>query len=89
MAENISVRQKKLQVCLSMFSSTDGFPSYPLQYHVLKEVDGMSSETMLLLWSMREKHNCNSKFKIYFDSLPEKFNTGIVINDLCLHFFFI
>ncbi|KAF7838048.1 [Fructose-bisphosphate aldolase]-lysine N-methyltransferase, chloroplastic [Senna tora] len=46
-------------------------------YNVLKEVDGISSETILLLWSMKEKHNSNSKFKIYFDTLPEKFNTGL------------
>ncbi|KAK2358786.1 ribulose-1,5 bisphosphate carboxylase/oxygenase large subunit N-methyltransferase, chloroplastic [Trifolium repens] len=46
-------------------------------YRVLKEVDGISSETILLLWSMKEKYNCDSKFKSYFDSLPEKFNTGL------------
>ncbi|KAI4335425.1 hypothetical protein L6164_014070 [Bauhinia variegata] len=46
-------------------------------YHVLKEIDGISTETILLLWSMREKHNCDSKFKAYFDTLPEKFNTGL------------
>ncbi|KAJ1375501.1 SET domain [Sesbania bispinosa] len=44
-------------------------------YRVLKEVDGISSETILLLWSMKEKYNCDSKFKVYFDTLPEKFNT--------------
>ncbi|KAL1335367.1 hypothetical protein HN51_064276 [Arachis hypogaea] len=46
-------------------------------YHVLKEVDGISSETILLLWSMKEKYNVNSKFKTYFDTLPENFNTGL------------
>nr|GMD81981.1 N-lysine methyltransferase SETD6 isoform X2 [Ipomoea batatas] len=46
-------------------------------YSILKVVDGMSSETMLLLWSMKEKHNRNSKFKLYFDTLPEAFNTGL------------
>lgn len=46
-------------------------------YRLLKEVDGISSETILLLWSMKEKYNCDSKFKIYFDTLPEKFNTGL------------
>ncbi|KAK7329798.1 hypothetical protein VNO77_23978 [Canavalia gladiata] len=46
-------------------------------YDVLKEMDGMSSETILLLWSMKEKYNFDSKFKIYFDTLPEKFNTGL------------
>ncbi|WMV14023.1 hypothetical protein MTR67_007408 [Solanum verrucosum] len=36
----------------------------------------MSAETMVLLWSMKEKHNPDSKFKLYFDTLPEVFNTG-------------
>ncbi|KAL5769213.1 hypothetical protein ACOSP7_015773 [Xanthoceras sorbifolium] len=46
-------------------------------YNILGKLDGMSSETMLLLWSMKEKHNCKSKFKNYFDTLPEEFNTGL------------
>ncbi|BAT76729.1 hypothetical protein VIGAN_01477900 [Vigna angularis var. angularis] len=46
-------------------------------YGVLKEIDGISSETILLLWSMKDKYNSDSKFKIYFDTLPEKFNTGL------------
>lgn len=47
------------------------------QYPILSKIAGMSSETMLLLWSMKEKHNSDSKFKFYFDTLPEAFNTGI------------
>lgn len=31
---------------------------------------------MLLLWSMKEKHDKNSKFRMYFDTLPEEFHTG-------------
>ncbi|GLT80379.1 hypothetical protein SLA2020_518210 [Shorea laevis] len=46
-------------------------------YQILEKIDGMTPETMLLLWSMKEKHNCNSDFKIYFDTLPEHFNTGL------------
>ncbi|KAK0571683.1 hypothetical protein LWI29_019912 [Acer saccharum] len=46
-------------------------------YNILGKMDGISSETMLLLWSMKEKHNCESKFKNYFDTLPEEFNTGL------------
>ncbi|KAK3221400.1 hypothetical protein Dsin_008425 [Dipteronia sinensis] len=46
-------------------------------YNILGKMDGMSSETILLLWSMKEKHNCESKFKNYFDTLPEEFNTGL------------
>ena len=48
-----------------------------LQYHILKNIDGVSSETMLLLWSMKERQNSNSKFKLYFDTLPLEFNTGV------------
>jgi len=61
----------------TMFLITDNFLSL-IQYGVLKEIDGISSETRLLLWSMKEKYNNDSKFKIYFDTLPEKFNTGIL-----------
>lgn len=32
---------------------------------------------MLLLWSMKEKHVKESKFRMYFDTLPENFNTGM------------
>lgn len=32
---------------------------------------------MLLLWSIRERYNPSSKFKIYFEALPANFNTGI------------
>ncbi|CAJ1941867.1 unnamed protein product [Sphenostylis stenocarpa] len=59
-----------------MFLITDNC-LYPIQYGVLKEIEGISSETILLLWSMKEKYNSDSKFKIYFDTLPEKFNTGL------------
>lgn len=47
-----------------------------LQFQILEKIDGISYETMLLLWSMKEKYNSNSRFKIYFNTLPEKFNTG-------------
>ncbi|CAH2051295.1 unnamed protein product [Thlaspi arvense] len=46
-------------------------------YPILEKIDGMTSETMLLLWTMREKHNIESKFKPYFDSLQENFCTGL------------
>ncbi|KAE8056771.1 hypothetical protein FH972_013511 [Carpinus fangiana] len=46
-------------------------------FQILEKIDGISSETMLLLWSMKERHNCDSKFKIYFNTLPENFNTGL------------
>ncbi|WOG96856.1 hypothetical protein DCAR_0416194 [Daucus carota subsp. sativus] len=46
-------------------------------FPVLEKIEGITSETMLLLWSMKEKHNHESKFKFYFDTLPEVFNTGL------------
>ncbi|XP_077238307.1 SET domain-containing protein isoform X2 [Tasmannia lanceolata] len=46
-------------------------------FHVLKDMDGITAETMLLLWSMKERYNANSKFKFYFEALPTKFNTGL------------
>ncbi|CAB4292890.1 unnamed protein product [Prunus armeniaca] len=45
--------------------------------HALEKFEGISSETMLLLWSMKERHNGDSQFKIYFDTLPEEFHTGL------------
>ncbi|XP_062078629.1 uncharacterized protein LOC133783107 [Humulus lupulus] len=46
-------------------------------YQILEKRNEMSSETMLLLWSMKEKYNNNSRFKNYFDTLPEEFHTGL------------
>lgn len=46
-------------------------------FPILQRIEGMSSETILLLWSMKEKYNRDSKFKVYFDTLPEAFNTGL------------
>jgi hypothetical protein len=39
----------------------------------------MTLDTMLTLWTMQERFNPDSKFKIYFDTLSENFNTGSVI----------
>lgn len=47
-----------------------------LQYHVLEKLEDISYETMLLLWSMKERYNSDSQYKIYFDTLPEDFHTG-------------
>ncbi|AQK41160.1 SET domain-containing protein [Zea mays] len=50
---------------------------YCLQFLSLKDFNNITSETMLLLWSMRERYNLGSKFKPYFDTLPANFNTGL------------
>ncbi|EPS70242.1 hypothetical protein M569_04518, partial [Genlisea aurea] len=44
---------------------------------VFETIDGIAEDTMLLLWSMKEKHKRDSKYKLYFDTLPDKFNTGL------------
>lgn len=46
-------------------------------FPILEKIEGISSETMLLLWSMKEKYNISSKFKPYYDTLPAAFNTGL------------
>ena len=56
----------------------------------MEKIEGISSETMLLLWSMKEKHNSNSNFKLYFDTLPAVFNTGFLFFiNFCIHVYFI
>ncbi|CAN1148535.1 hypothetical protein LINPERPRIM_LOCUS38164, partial [Linum perenne] len=40
-------------------------------------IAGISFETVILLWSMKERHDTNSKFKIYFDTSPRELNTGL------------
>ncbi|GER27814.1 SET domain-containing protein [Striga asiatica] len=74
--ENLNVGDIALEVPVSLIISgellyeSDMFP-------MLENICGISEETMLLLWSMKEKYNKKSKFKLYFDTLPEKFNTGL------------
>lgn len=48
-----------------------------MQYDVLQRIDGISAETMLLLWSMKERYNPSSNYKMYFETLPKEFNTGM------------
>ncbi|XP_059289907.1 uncharacterized protein LOC132043430 isoform X2 [Lycium ferocissimum] len=65
-----------LEIPLSIVISENLVHEYDM-YSILEKVKGMSAETMLLLWSMKEKHNPDSKFRLYFDTLPEVFNTGL------------
>ncbi|XXG58273.1 hypothetical protein AAC387_Pa04g0626 [Persea americana] len=75
-AEDISIGDVALEIpealiiCEELVFESDMF-------HVLKDIDGITAETMLLLWSMKERYNANSKFKIYFETLPNEFNTGL------------
>ncbi|PIN14092.1 [Fructose-bisphosphate aldolase]-lysine N-methyltransferase [Handroanthus impetiginosus] len=74
--EDLKVGDIALEIPVSVIISeellyeSDMFP-------IFEKIDGISEETMMLLWSMKEKHNKNSRFKLYFDALPEKFNTGL------------
>ncbi|KAL3678885.1 hypothetical protein R1sor_021841 [Riccia sorocarpa] len=42
-----------------------------------RETPELTGETMVLLWSMRERHDEKSKFAAYFAALPETFHTGL------------
>ncbi|KAL9686929.1 hypothetical protein QQ045_031323 [Rhodiola kirilowii] len=74
--EDLNVGDIALELPISMIIKEELVHKSDM-FHVLKKIKGMSSETMLLLWTMREKHNNHSTFKSYFDSLPEVFNTGL------------
>ncbi|XP_057536809.1 uncharacterized protein LOC130814683 isoform X1 [Amaranthus tricolor] len=75
-AEDLEVGDIALEIPISVVISEDLVYESDM-VHKLKNIEGISAETMLLLWSMRERHNFQSKYKVYFDSLPEKFNTGL------------
>ncbi|KAL5549119.1 hypothetical protein UlMin_004350, partial [Ulmus minor] len=74
--EDLKVGDTALEIPASLIIS-EGLVQNSDMYHILEKVDGMASETMLLLWSMKEKYNQSSKFKFYFDMLPEEFHTGL------------
>ncbi|XP_078443072.1 SET domain-containing protein isoform X2 [Wolffia australiana] len=46
-------------------------------FAILENLGGISPETMALLWSMKARHDQNSKFRAYFDALPTEFRTGL------------
>ncbi|KAL3841037.1 hypothetical protein ACJIZ3_025628 [Penstemon smallii] len=74
--EKLEVGDVALEIPVSIIISEDLLHESDL-YPILAKIDGISLETMLLLWSMKEKHNKSSRFKLYFDTLPEHFNTGL------------
>ncbi|XP_073101414.1 uncharacterized protein [Elaeis guineensis] len=75
-SEDLSIGDIALEIPESLIISEDLVRESDM-YDPLKKLDGIASDTMLLLWSMRERYNSNSRFKIYFDTLPEEFNTGL------------
>ncbi|KAF5787564.1 putative [Fructose-bisphosphate aldolase]-lysine N-methyltransferase [Helianthus annuus] len=75
-SEDLEVGDIALEIPVSVIISEDVVRKTSM-FPILEKIEGISSETMLLLWSMKEKHDINSRFKTYFDSLPETFNTGL------------
>ncbi|KAL2928926.1 [Fructose-bisphosphate aldolase]-lysine N-methyltransferase chloroplastic [Bienertia sinuspersici] len=75
-AEDLGVGDIALEIPVSVIISEDLVYESDMA-QILEKIDGISTETKLLLWSMRERHNIDSNYKLYFDSLPEQFNTGL------------
>ncbi|RZR88462.1 hypothetical protein BHM03_00016037 [Ensete ventricosum] len=78
-SEDMGIGDIALEIPESLIISEDLVYNSDM-FDVLKNLDGITSDTMLLLWSMRERFNPNSKFKIYFDTLPEEFNTVLTVS---------
>ncbi|XP_068647676.1 ribulose-1,5 bisphosphate carboxylase/oxygenase large subunit N-methyltransferase, chloroplastic isoform X3 [Aristolochia californica] len=74
--EDINIGEVALEVPESILISEEILSESDM-FQVLINIDGMTSETMLLLWSMKERYNPNSRFRTYFNSLPQEFNTGL------------
>lgn len=74
--EDLEVGDTVLEIPLAIIISEE-LVQKSTMYPILSKVEGMLSETMMLLWSMKEKHIADSEFKNYFDTLPEAFNTGL------------
>ncbi|PRQ37436.1 putative [Fructose-bisphosphate aldolase]-lysine N-methyltransferase [Rosa chinensis] len=74
--EDLKVGDTALEIPTSLIISEELVQKTDM-YHVLEKLEDTSSETMLLLWSMKERHNTDSQYKIYFDTLPEDFHTGL------------
>ncbi|KAF8035322.1 hypothetical protein BT93_C1371 [Corymbia citriodora subsp. variegata] len=75
-ATDLKVGDIALEIPVSAIISEDAMKNSDM-FPALEKVDGISTETMLLLWSMKERYNSSSTFKNYFDTLPEEFNTGL------------
>ncbi|CAO2168560.1 unnamed protein product [Urochloa humidicola] len=75
-SESIGVGDAALEIPESLVISEELLCQSEV-FLALKDFNNITSETMLLLWSMRERHNLSSKFKTYFEALPENFNTGL------------
>uniref|UniRef100_A0A0E0EBS8 SET domain-containing protein n=1 Tax=Oryza meridionalis TaxID=40149 RepID=A0A0E0EBS8_9ORYZ len=75
-SENIDVGDIALEIPESSIISEELLCQSDM-FLALKDLDSITTETMLLLWSIRERYSPSSKFKIYFEALPANFNTGL------------
>ncbi|KAF8701369.1 hypothetical protein HU200_033700 [Digitaria exilis] len=75
-SENIGVGDTALEIPESLIISEEILCQTEV-FLALKDFHNITSETMLLLWSMRERYTLTSKFKQYFETLPANFNTGL------------
>ncbi|EMS63876.1 hypothetical protein TRIUR3_16437 [Triticum urartu] len=75
-SEDIGVGDIALEIPESLIISEELLCQSDM-FLALKDVNSITTETMLLLWSMRERHNSSSKFKMFFETLPSNFNTGL------------
>ncbi|XP_074363045.1 uncharacterized protein LOC141703399 isoform X2 [Apium graveolens] len=74
--ENLKAGDIALEIPVTVIISEEAVHKSDM-FPILEKFEGITSETMLLLWSMKEKHNRDSNFKFYFDALPAVFNTGL------------
>jgi len=75
-SENIGVGDIALEIPESLIISEELLCQSDM-FLALKESNSITTETMLLLWSMRERLTPSSKFKMFFETLPSNFNTGL------------
>ncbi|KAI4377674.1 hypothetical protein MLD38_015263 [Melastoma candidum] len=74
--EDLNVGDVALEIPISVIITEEVLQESHL-FPILQTIDGISTETMLLIWSMKERYNPSSRFKLYFETLPEAFNTGL------------
>ncbi|KAG0475153.1 hypothetical protein HPP92_014839 [Vanilla planifolia] len=74
--EDINIGEVALEIPESIIISEDLLYKSDM-FKVLEEWKGMTIDSMLLLWCMKERYNLNSNFKDYFRTLPSVFKTGL------------
>ncbi|KAJ4754957.1 Histone-lysine N-methyltransferase setd3 [Rhynchospora pubera] len=75
-SDNLSVGDVALEIPESLIISEDLIVGSDM-YNAIKDLEIMTSDTMLTLWTMQERFKPDSKFKIYFDTLSDNFFTGL------------